>query len=149
MKPRAEKIRCNNEPSETDMSISACPSITPSKPFSVCLRALATSSGVRNTANRTARKTIISGPPTNSASVNCHPIKTARMMPSSMTRLVDANSKAIADVKSAPLRNRERASATAAYEQEDEAAPKPEATASDRGESSGSRRVISDLDTTA
>src|SRR5207244_9351197 len=114
-----------------------------------CVRASATNSGVRNRANRIARKTIISGPPTNSASVNCHPIKTARMMPSSMTRLVDANSKAIADVKSAPLRNRERASATAAYEQEDEAAPKPEATASDRGESSGNSRVISDLDTTA
>ena len=36
------------------------------------------------------------------------------MMPSSITRLVDAISKAMAAVKSAPLRNSERASATAA-----------------------------------
>jgi len=38
----------------------------------------------------------------------------AMMMPSSMTRLVEANSKAMAEVKSAPLRKIERASATAA-----------------------------------
>ena len=36
------------------------------------------------------------------------------MMPSSMTRLVDAISNAIAAVKLAPLRKSERASATAA-----------------------------------
>ena len=54
------------------------------------------------------------GPPTNSATVNCQPISRARMMPSSMTRLVEAISKAIAAVKLAPLRNSDRASATAA-----------------------------------
>ena len=54
------------------------------------------------------------GPPTNSASVNCQPISTARMMPSSITRFVEANSNAIAAVKFAPLRKIERASATAA-----------------------------------
>ena len=54
------------------------------------------------------------GPPTNSARVNCQPISRARMMPSSTTRLVEAISKAIAAVKLAPLRNSDRASATAA-----------------------------------
>ena len=56
----------------------------------------------------------MSGPPTNSARVNCQPISSARMIPISMTRFVEAISKAIADVKFAPLRNRDRASATAA-----------------------------------
>ena len=54
------------------------------------------------------------GPPTNSASVNCQPISTARMMPSSITRFVEANSNAIDAVKFAPLRKIDRASATAA-----------------------------------
>jgi hypothetical protein len=57
---------------------------------------------------------IMIGPPTNSASVNCHPIRSARITPSSITRLVDAISNAIAEVKFAPLRNSDRASATAA-----------------------------------
>ena len=89
------------------------------------------------------------GPPTNSASVNCQPITTARMIPSSITRLVEANSNAIDAVKSAPLRKIDRASATAAYEHDDEAAPRPQAIASDLGESSGSSRVISDFEITA
>src|SRR5205823_11737224 len=88
-------------------------------------------------------------PPTNSAAVNCHPMRMARMIPSSITRFVEANSKAIAAVKFAPLRKIDRASATAAYEQDDEAAPSPQAMARVRGESSGSRRVISCFDTTA
>ena len=71
------------------------------------------------------------------------------MIPSSMTRLVEANSKAMAAVKFAPFRKIARARATAAYEHEDEAAPSPQATASERGESSGRSRVISDFDTTA
>ena len=54
------------------------------------------------------------GPPTNSAAANCHPIRITRMTPSSITRLVEAISKAIAALKFAPLRNSERASATAA-----------------------------------
>lgn len=54
------------------------------------------------------------GPPTNSASVNCQPSSSAMMMPSSMTRLVLAISKAIAAVRLDPLRNKERAIATAA-----------------------------------
>jgi hypothetical protein len=47
------------------------------------------------------------------------------------------------------LRKIDRARATAAYEQDEEAAPRPEAMHSDRGESSGSSRLISPLDTTA
>jgi hypothetical protein len=58
--------------------------------------------------NSTASRTIITGPPVNSASVNCHPIGRARMTPSSITRLVEAISNAIAAVKSAPLRNSDR-----------------------------------------
>ncbi len=54
------------------------------------------------------------GPPINSASVNCQDISSARMMPSSITRLVLAISNTIAAVKPAPLRISERASATAA-----------------------------------
>jgi hypothetical protein len=53
-------------------------------------------------------------PPTYSPKANCQPSRIAMMMPSSITRLVDANSKAIADVKFAPLRKIERARATAA-----------------------------------
>src|SRR2546428_14094650 len=90
----------------------------------------------------------MSGPPTNSAAVNCQPISTARRIPSSITRFVDANSKAIAAVKLAPFRNRDRASATAAYEQEDDAAPRPQAIASVRSEPSASSRVISDFEPT-
>ena len=41
--------------------------------------------------------------------VNCQPISSARMMPSSITRLVEAISNAIAAVKLAPLRNSDRA----------------------------------------
>jgi hypothetical protein len=57
---------------------------------------------------------IIKGPPTNSARVNCHPMSSAKMMPSSTTRFVEATSKAMAAVKLAPLRNSDRARATAA-----------------------------------
>ncbi len=42
------------------------------------------------------------GPPMNSARVNCQPISRARMMPSSMTRLVLAISNTMAAVKLAP-----------------------------------------------
>ena len=70
-------------------------------------------------------------------------------MLSSITRFVEAISKAIAAVKFAPLRKIERASATAAYEHDEEAAPSPQAIARDFGESSGSQRPISPLETTA
>ena len=92
---------------------------------------------------------MISGPPTNSARVNCHPMSSARIKPSSMTRFVLASANAVAAVKFAPLRKSDRASATAAYEQDDDAAPSPVAISRLRGESSGSNRAIVDLRTRA
>jgi hypothetical protein len=147
--PGGEVIRDQMDPLVRDMSMAAWPSITPTRPLSACSRAACTSGGFSRARNRRASSTIMSGPPTNSAAVNCQPSSTARMMPSSMTRLVEANWKAIALVKSAPLRNTDRAIATAAYEQEEAAAPSPQAIESDRGESSGSSRPISALETTA
>ncbi len=70
-------------------------------------------------------------PPMNSAAANCQPSNTTRTTPSSITRLVEANMKAIAVVKSAPLRMRDRDIAAAAYEQLDDAMPKNDARASD------------------
>jgi hypothetical protein len=71
------------------------------------------------------------------------------MMLSSATKFVEASSNAIAAVKSAPFRKIDRASATAAYEHDDDAAPSPVAIARVFGESSGNSRLISDFDTTA
>src|SRR5712691_5228523 len=124
------------------MSIAAWPSIDPARPLSACSRAASMSRRRTKIRNATATSTIMMGPPMNSARVNCQEISSARMMPSSMTRLVLAISKTIAAVKLAPLRNRDRASATAAYEQEDDAAPRPVASASVFGLSSPSSRVI-------
>ena len=89
------------------------------------------------------------GPPVNSARVNCQPMSRARITPSSITRLVEAISNAIAAVKPAPFRNSDRASATAAYEHDDDAAPKPVASASVRGRSSPSSRMTVDFLTRA
>lgn len=86
----------------------------PTNPRSACLLASSTSLLLRKRRNKNQSSTIITAPPTNSPTVNCHPSMIAMMMPSSMTRLVEANSKAMAEVKSAPLRKIERASATAA-----------------------------------
>ena len=99
--------------------------------------------------NSTATTMIMIGPPVNSAAVNCQPISSARRMPSSMTRLVEAISNAMAATKLAPLRNSDRASATAAYEQDDDAAPRPVAMARVRGRSSPSRRATAAFDTSA
>src|SRR5205823_7572228 len=118
-----------------------CPSIFPFKPLSACSRACLTSLRDRNSRKSTAMIATISGPPANSAAANCQPSNTIIMIDNSATRLVDASSNAIAAVKSAPLRKTERASATAAYEQDDEAAPNPQATASVFGESLGSSFV--------
>jgi hypothetical protein len=71
------------------------------------------------------------------------------MIPSSITRFVEATSKAVAIVKSAPLRKIERAKATGASEHEDELAPRAVANSSPRGDESGSSRVISAFETTA
>jgi hypothetical protein len=61
------------------------------------------------------------------------------MIPSSITRFVDAMN-AIGPLKSAPFPKSERASPTAAYEQDDEAAPSPHGIATEGGESSGRSR---------
>jgi hypothetical protein len=115
VKPSRDSSRRANEPSRsTDMSIAACPSIEPATPRAACSRAGSSSRERRKRRNSTARSTIISGPPVNSARVNCQPISRARMTPSSITRLVEAISNAIAAVKSAPLSSSDRASATAA-----------------------------------
>src|SRR5437764_463659 len=52
-------------------------------------------------------------------------------------------------VKLAPLRNNERARATAAYEHDDDAMPRPVAIARARGESSPSARITASRRTTA
>src|SRR5205807_678779 len=88
-------------------------------------------------------------PPVNSAAANGQPISTTRITPSSITRLVEASSNTIAAVKLAPLRNRDRASATAAYEHELEAMPNSVANVRLRGEWSPSRRAMDLWDTTA
>src|SRR6476646_1560544 len=131
------------------MSISAWPSIKPSRPRSASLRASSTSRRLRKERKSSATKTIMSGPPTNSPATNSQPRSTAMMIPSSITRLVEAIWNAIAAVKFAPWRKSERASATEAYEQLEDAAPSPVATASVRGESSGRSLRISRFDTTA
>ena len=66
-----------------------------------------------------------------------------------MTRLVEANWKVMAAVKLPPLRKIERPMATAAYEQEEDAAPSIVARRIERGRSSGRRRAISLWLTTA
>ncbi len=53
-------------------------------------------------------------PPTYSAATNSQPISTTRTMPSSTTRLVEANMKIIEVTKSAPLANSDLAIAEAA-----------------------------------
>jgi hypothetical protein len=63
--------------------------------------------------------------------------------------LVEAISKIMDEVKFAPLRKMERVKATAAYKQEEAAAPRAAALTAVPGESSGSSRLISDLETTA
>ena len=77
----------------------------------------------------------MSTPPANSAPTNGQPSRINRMRPSSKTRLVEANSNTIAAWKLAPLRNSDRAIATAAYEQDDDAAPRSVANPRLRGES--------------
>ncbi len=95
------------------MSIPAWPSIEPARPRSAWSRAALIEAGPISRTSSTTM-TIITAPPTNSAAVNCQPISRARMIPSSITRLVEAIWKAIAAPKSAPLRTSVRAKAAAA-----------------------------------
>ena len=67
--------------------------------------------------------------------MNCQPISTHSTRPSSQTRFVDANWKASAALADAPFSKSDLAIATAAYEQDEEAAPRPVAQASGLGPS--------------
>src|ERR1035438_6262373 len=67
-----------------------------------------------------ARRVIMMTPPTNSLTANCQPISTTSTMPSSITRLVEANMNTVAATKSAPFTKRDFAIALAAYEHEEE-----------------------------
>src|SRR5258708_13677026 len=72
---------------------------------------------------RRTRTAIMIGPPMNSAAAKCQEISTHISTPSSSTRFVAANWKAIAAVKSPPFRTIERAIATPAYDHDDDATP--------------------------
>src|SRR6266851_3405344 len=95
--------REKNEPPDTLISIAACPSILPANPFSACAFAISTSFDVTVKRKSTAMKITIKRPPTNSAAVNCQPSRTIKIMPSSITRLVEASSNAMVETKLAPF----------------------------------------------
>ena len=61
------------------------------------------SRGETNRRSISTIRTIITIPPTYSASVNCQPIRTQRTRPNSQTRLVEANWKASAVAAEAPF----------------------------------------------
>ena len=129
VKARGEKSRERNGPSVIDMSISPWAScVEPKTPRSACRLAASTIRSRRVTLNRIHSSTAMRRPPANSAATNCQPKRMSRTRPSSKTRLVDANSKMMALAKLAPRRKSARATATAAYEQDELAAPKPQAS---------------------
>src|SRR5437763_12327061 len=89
-------------------------------------RVLGKNKGINNHMTRIS----VSAPKT-SANTNCHPIKTQSTAPSSITKLVEANISVRAGMSAAPCCIALRAAATAAYEQELLAAPKPVANETD------------------
>jgi hypothetical protein len=70
-----------------------------------CERACCSRRGLTNSRSSTVISTIITIPPTYSATVNCQPISTHSTSPSSQTRLVEANWNASADAALAPFWN--------------------------------------------
>src|SRR4051794_35313196 len=68
-------------------------------------------------------------PPRYSATANCQPMSTHSTSPSSHTRFVEANWNASDDVVDAPFWKRLLAMAMAAYEHDEDAAPRPVALA--------------------
>ena len=80
----------------------------------VAARGCSSSFGETNSRSSTAISTIITIPPTYSASVNCQPISTQSTRPSSQTRLVEANWKASAVAAEAPFWKSDLAIAIAA-----------------------------------
>ena len=92
VKPLGVRVRARMDPSPpTDISIAACPSMRPNSPRSACCFASTIRCGVMTPRSITVSNATIIKPPANSAATNCHPTSTAKMMPSSMTRLVEAN----------------------------------------------------------
>src|SRR6202171_5341661 len=125
---RGENSRVRNGPSVMEWSISPWAScVEPKTPRSACCLAPSIIRWRSVTLKRTQRMTAMSRPPANSAATNCQPSRMRRTRPSSKTRFVDANSKMIALPKLAPRRNRALPTATAAYEHDELAAPKPHA----------------------
>ena len=114
MPAREKRRRRKGASMATDMSMPAWPSIDPARPRSACARAASTMRRRIHSRNSSATSTIMIGPATNSARVNCQPMPKARIRPSSTTRLVDAISNTIAEVRLAPRRSSARARATAA-----------------------------------
>ena len=88
-------------------------------------------------------------PPTSSPSANCQPSSTQITIPSSTTRFVEANMKTIELTKSAPRWKSVFAIADAAYEHEEEAAPKRVARRTSRGPRRPSTRCMSTRGTNA
>src|SRR5437660_4277375 len=149
VKARPEKRRRMKGPSVMDMSISPWPSmLEPTTPRSACRLASSTIRRLKVSLKRIQRITAISSPPANSAPTNCHPRRTRRTSPSSKTRFVAANSKMIALTKLAPRRKSVRATATAAYEQLELAAPKAHARAKPFRSDRPRARATAPFDTT-
>jgi len=71
-------------------------------------------------------------PPIHSAAVNCQPISTHRMTPSSSTRFVEENKNARLGTSAAPFLKSVLLIAAAAYEHDELAAPNPVASAISR-----------------
>lgn len=112
---RREQSRCQNDPaSRIDMSITSVVfHLAGGSPFGP-LAGFIDELGCTNNRNETASIMIISGPSTNSATLNCQPISRAKLVPNSNTRLVELISNTMAGVKLAPLRNSGQAKAATA-----------------------------------
>ncbi len=78
------------------------------------LRAASSSFAGKIRGASSTNRVIMMVPPTNSASANCQPMSSHRMIPSSSTRLVLANMNTIEAVKSAPRWNSDLLRALAA-----------------------------------
>src|SRR3954454_5534275 len=113
----------------------ADPCTCPASACIACSRACSSSRRDTNSRSIPHINRIITMPPTYSPSANCQPISTHSTRPSSQTRLVEANWNASADTADAPFWNSDLAIAIAAYEHEDDAAPRPVASATGRAPS--------------
>ncbi len=112
--PSRDSRRLSSGPWVTDMSMAAWPSMRPAAPCSAWARASPSSFRLRNSRSSTVSTTIMTTPPAHAAAAKRQPRITQSTIPNSMTRLVEANWKAMAARKSAPLRIIERAMAVAA-----------------------------------